>query len=57
MVSSRGCDGPWAKRSLGALQELEAWGIGPIEPEKADVATTFEYQENMNVTAVYEASD
>jgi hypothetical protein len=24
MVSSRACDGPWAKRSLGALRELEA---------------------------------
>jgi hypothetical protein len=37
MVSSRGCDGPWTKRSLGALQELEAGGIGPIKPETAGV--------------------
>ena len=46
---------PLAKRSLGALRELEA-GARSYEARKGGVlTTTFEYQENMSVTAVYEA--
>ena len=50
MVSSRARDGPWAKRSLGALRELEAGGIGPIKPEKADIDHhLIEHQEDKTV--------